>query len=185
MFPPKYNNNNILNISFSIFICGLMAIPSQSSVLKRRYFLLCRRAPQQMLRTHRSLKGLLCNPVMKMKRKMISLFFYFSKYWSSGGMKLTAQTRSTRGKTCPSATLSTTNPTWTDLGSSPGLRGGRPATNRLSQGTTLDTIYKLSKNIRVYGWRYLNLTALACELKTIIFHLTRYWLFSWQIFPLP
>jgi hypothetical protein len=50
-------------------------------------------------------------------------------------MKLTGDNRSTRGKTCPSATLSTTNTTWTDLGSNPGLRGGRPATNRLSHGT--------------------------------------------------
>jgi hypothetical protein len=48
-------------------------------------------------------------------------------------MKLTWENRSTRGKTCPSATLSATNPTWTDPGSNPGLRGERPATNRLSQ----------------------------------------------------
>jgi hypothetical protein len=40
-------------------------------------------------------------------------------------------------KTCPSATLSTTNPTWTNPGSNPGLRGGRPAANRLSHGTAL------------------------------------------------
>jgi hypothetical protein len=40
-----------------------------------------------------------------------------------------------RGKTCPSATLSTTNPTWTDPGSKPGLRGRWPAANRLSYGT--------------------------------------------------
>jgi hypothetical protein len=38
-------------------------------------------------------------------------------------MKLTGENRSTRGKTCRSATLSTTNPTWTDPGSKPGLRG--------------------------------------------------------------
>jgi hypothetical protein len=44
--------------------------------------------------------------------------------------------RITRGKPCPCATLSTTNPTWTDSGSNPGLRGGRPAANRLSHGTT-------------------------------------------------
>jgi hypothetical protein len=37
-------------------------------------------------------------------------------------------------KTCPSATLSTTNPTWPDLGSNPGRRGGKLATNRLSYG---------------------------------------------------
>jgi hypothetical protein len=38
-------------------------------------------------------------------------------------------------KTCLSATLSTTNPKWPDLGSNPGPRGGKPATNRLSYGT--------------------------------------------------
>jgi hypothetical protein len=40
-------------------------------------------------------------------------------------------------KTYPIATLSTTNPTWPDLGSNPGRRGGKPATNRLSYGTAL------------------------------------------------
>jgi hypothetical protein len=38
-------------------------------------------------------------------------------------------------KTCPSATLSTTHPTWPDPGSNPGRRGGKPATNLLSYGT--------------------------------------------------
>jgi hypothetical protein len=37
-------------------------------------------------------------------------------------------------KTCPSATLSTTNPTWPDPGSNPGRRGGKSATNPLSYG---------------------------------------------------
>jgi hypothetical protein len=50
-------------------------------------------------------------------------------------MKLTEENRSTRRKTCYSATLSTTNPTWTDPGLNQGLRSGRPATNRLSRGT--------------------------------------------------
>jgi hypothetical protein len=50
-------------------------------------------------------------------------------------MKLTGENRRTRGKTCPSATLSTTNPIWTDPGSNPALRGGRPAANRLNHGT--------------------------------------------------
>jgi hypothetical protein len=44
-------------------------------------------------------------------------------------------------KTFPSATLSTTNPTWPDLGSNPGRRGGKPATNRLSYGTALKNPY--------------------------------------------
>jgi hypothetical protein len=39
------------------------------------------------------------------------------------------------GENLPSATLSATYPTWPDLGSNPGRRGGKPATNRLSYGT--------------------------------------------------
>ena len=50
-------------------------------------------------------------------------------------MKLTVENRSIHRKTCPSATLSTTNPTWNDPGSNPALRGEMPATNRLSHGT--------------------------------------------------
>jgi hypothetical protein len=41
-------------------------------------------------------------------------------------------------KIYPNATWSTTNPTWTDPGSNPGLRAGRLAANRLSHGTTLN-----------------------------------------------
>jgi hypothetical protein len=40
-------------------------------------------------------------------------------------------------KTCPSPTLSTTNPTWLDPVLNPGRRGGKPATNRLSYGAAL------------------------------------------------
>jgi hypothetical protein len=39
------------------------------------------------------------------------------------------------GENLPSATLSTTNPTWIDPGANPVLRGEKPATNRLSHGT--------------------------------------------------
>jgi hypothetical protein len=48
-------------------------------------------------------------------------------------------------KTCTSATLSTTNPTWPDLGSKPGRRGGNSVTNRLSYGTALkfDAFYSV------------------------------------------
>jgi hypothetical protein len=41
----------------------------------------------------------------------------------------------TRRKACPIVTLYTTNPTWNDPGTSPCLRGDRPATNHLSHGT--------------------------------------------------
>jgi hypothetical protein len=40
-------------------------------------------------------------------------------------------------KTCPSATLSTTNPTWPDKGLNLGRRAGKPATNRLSYGAVM------------------------------------------------
>jgi hypothetical protein len=41
-------------------------------------------------------------------------------------------------KTCPSATLSTTNPTWLDLGSNQSRPDGNPVTNGLSYGTASD-----------------------------------------------
>jgi hypothetical protein len=55
-------------------------------------------------------------------------------------MKLTGGNRSTRGKTCPSVTLSTTNSTWTDPGSNPDLRSETPATNRLSHGMAMNDL---------------------------------------------
>jgi hypothetical protein len=45
-------------------------------------------------------------------------------------------------KTCPSATLSTRNPTWPDLDSNPGPHGGKQATNRLTYGTDLPIALK-------------------------------------------
>jgi hypothetical protein len=51
-----------------------------------------------------------------------------------GRMKIGRGNRKYSEKTCPSATLSTTNPIWPDAGSNPGRRGGKPATNRLSYG---------------------------------------------------
>jgi hypothetical protein len=44
----------------------------------------------------------------------------------------TGETPSARRKTCPSAILSTTNPTWAALGFIPGLHGERLVTNSLS-----------------------------------------------------
>jgi hypothetical protein len=53
---------------------------------------------------------------------------------SHGGM-MPGENRRIWIKTCPIATLSTTNPTYTDPGASSNLRGERPVTNRLSHGT--------------------------------------------------
>jgi hypothetical protein len=54
-------------------------------------------------------------------------------------------------KTCHSATLSTTNPTWPDLGSNLGRRGEKPATNLLSYGTARNVNYILCM-YRTNGW---------------------------------
>jgi hypothetical protein len=68
-------------------------------------------------------------------------------------MILAGENRRTRRKTCPSVTLSTTNPTWIDLDAKPGLGGERPATNRLSHG--LDNI-KIDLKYRVWtGFNWL------------------------------
>jgi hypothetical protein len=56
-------------------------------------------------------------------------------------------------KTRPSATLSTTNPTWPDPGSNPGHCSGKPATNRLSYGAS--STRKVSSK-----WLRLNLSPL-------------------------
>jgi hypothetical protein len=49
-------------------------------------------------------------------------------------MNLTGQKRCTRRKTCPSANLSATNPSRSDLGWKLSLRDGRSTTNRLNPG---------------------------------------------------
>jgi hypothetical protein len=50
-------------------------------------------------------------------------------------MILTGHNRITLREICPSTTLSTTNLTWTEVGSKACLLGERPATNRLRRGT--------------------------------------------------
>jgi hypothetical protein len=49
-------------------------------------------------------------------------------------------------KTYPSATSSTANATWLDVGSNPDRRGGNLVTNRLSYGTSSPT-YRLQVRI--------------------------------------
>jgi hypothetical protein len=57
------------------------------------------------------------------------------------------------GENLPSATLSTTNPIWIDPGANPGLRGERPATNRLSHGKAYNLL------LHFYGYVCVNLCA--------------------------
>jgi hypothetical protein len=54
---------------------------------------------------------------------------------SIDGIKSKGEDWSVRGNTCPSANSSTSNPTWTGLGSNPRLRGEKLAINPLSYGT--------------------------------------------------
>jgi hypothetical protein len=62
-------------------------------------------------------------------------------------MQLTGENQNTRGKPYLSATLYTTNPTWTDLGSNPGLRGEKPATNRLSNDTAFGELLQTFRRV--------------------------------------
>jgi hypothetical protein len=53
-------------------------------------------------------------------------------------MILTGENRRTQGKTFTITTLSTTNPTLNNPSANPGLRGGRPATIRVSLCTAFE-----------------------------------------------
>jgi hypothetical protein len=73
-------------------------------------------------------------------------------------MKLTGQDRNTRGRTSPSATLSTTNPTCTDLGSKPDLHAGRPAANRRSHDTALNhKLHQIEHCLRIFLCYFISL----------------------------
>jgi hypothetical protein len=64
-------------------------------------------------------------------------------------MILIEKNRRTRRKTCPSATLSASNPTWTALGANTGLRGENSITNHLSYGMAPNTHLSVSSKRRV------------------------------------
>jgi hypothetical protein len=83
-------------------------------------FFLWRRAPQQMLRTHHSLKAYCatCD-----EDKIWSVSSFFPSNGTTVEWNLQGKTEVLGEKTCPSATLSTINPTRTDPGSNPSLCG--------------------------------------------------------------
>jgi hypothetical protein len=60
--------------------------------------------------------------------------------WSNDGMIMTGENRSTWRKTCPGATLATTNLTLTRLGFEPGLCGERTATDCPSHDNDLNYV---------------------------------------------
>jgi hypothetical protein len=57
-----------------------------------------------------------------------------------GGIIFTGENRRALEKSIPSATSSTTNPTWTNLRANPSLCEGKVAANRLSYVTALLTL---------------------------------------------
>jgi hypothetical protein len=69
-------------------------------------------------------------------------------------------------KTCPDATLSTTNPTWPDPGLNPGRRGGKPATNRFSYGAANFTTYPVDL-ATVYVTHVTDFTGIAPKRRTL------------------
>jgi hypothetical protein len=60
-----------------------------------------------------------------------------SNRWSANWRKIEVHWE----EACPSATSSTINNTWPDLGSNLGRRGGKPANNRLSYGMAYTRVY--------------------------------------------
>jgi hypothetical protein len=68
-------------------------------------------------------------------------------------MMLTGRMEELGQETCPSVTLSTTNPKWTDTG----VRDERPASNRLSHGTA----YLVCHSVNTVSVRILN--SLTCS----------------------
>jgi hypothetical protein len=73
--------------------------------------------------------------------------------WSSGGMILTQENWRTRRETCPSANLSTINPTSADMGAHLGLRSKKPATNRLSYGKADTYPYQHPRELLCFSLR--------------------------------
>jgi hypothetical protein len=142
-FERRHTISMVTAQTYSFFFKNKNQLNGNALCRIRVAFFLWWRAPQQMLRTHHSLKAFCATLWWRW-----AVFFYqvlqvMEHQWN----EIDRWKPATRRKTCPSATLSTTNPTWTDPGSNPGLRSGRPATNRLSHGTAS---VSLRKRLRLY-----------------------------------
>jgi hypothetical protein len=68
-------------------------------------------------------------------------------------MRIGRGKRSTRKKTCPSAILSIENSAWSDPGSNPGHRGGKPATNRLKERVAFIITFTFLTSWFIQPWR--------------------------------
>jgi hypothetical protein len=134
----RRNKTAILIIWIALNLFPTFTLPDLTTHLFAIYmyyffFSLWWRAPQQMLRTHHSLKAFCATPMMKMS----SFFFYqFLQLMEHQWNEIDRGKPTTRGKTCLPVPLCPPQISHgLDLGSNPGIRGDRPATNRLSHGT--------------------------------------------------
>jgi hypothetical protein len=78
------------------------------------------------------------------------------EYGAVCGMRVGKETEAL-GENLPHATLSTKIPTWSDLGSKPNRRGGKPANNRLGYGTAHQRWRKKRRLCRPIGVSYFHL----------------------------
>jgi hypothetical protein len=85
-----------------------------------------------------SLNAATNKPIVRLSFSPHMIYAYGEPRWNDTDR---GKPKNSEEKTCPSATLSTTNPTWTDHGAIPDLCGQRPMTNRLSHArSNLNTL---------------------------------------------
>jgi hypothetical protein len=78
----------------------------------------------------------LCGTVSVVEPLSIRVMIY--EYGAEEELLLTRKIKKTRRQTCFSDTLSTTDRTWTDVGTNPGFHGEKSASNRLNYDTAHD-----------------------------------------------
>jgi hypothetical protein len=93
--------------------------------------------------------------------RLLTLAYYaFPRWYEFGERRWNDSDRGkpkTWEKNCPSATLSTTNPTRIDPGANPGFRGERPATNHLSHDTAYFLVISILHHSGVWLYSLLSL----------------------------
>jgi hypothetical protein len=110
--PPR-RRNEVTSSPARPFIVG--KVLDRSSGYVSYIFFLWWRAPQLMLRTHRSLKAYCATPWWRW-----AVFYQVLQLMEHRWIEIDRGKPTTRRKTCPSAPLSTTNPSWTWPGIEPG-----------------------------------------------------------------
>jgi hypothetical protein len=103
--------------------------------------------PYQQLRSRRhspppSNKVLSTRMSLNYNHQLVGLLYNFQMIYVHVESRWDDNGRAIPRKTCPSVTLSTTNPTYTNSGANPGLRGGKPAANRLNHGTAKEATFR-------------------------------------------